>query len=84
MEDTGEIDIEEDLFTDLKEILAMFLVSEEMKRLVIESIDSPDCFNKLPQEILKNLPEQKNILEKGAVSYQTGHDNQGMKSFSDL
>ncbi|HOK01577.1 MAG TPA: hypothetical protein PKX79_01200 [Spirochaetota bacterium] len=79
MEDTGEIDIEEDLFTDLKEILAMFLVSEEMKRLVIESIDSPDVLINSLKEILKNLPEQKNILEKAAVSYQTGHDNQGME-----
>ena len=35
-------------------------------------------FNKLPQEILK-IFQNKNILEKAAVSYQTGHDNQGME-----
>lgn len=79
MEETGEIDIEEDLFTDLKEILAMFLVSEEMKRLVIESIDSPDVLINSLKEILQKLPEQKKILEQAAVAYQTGNDNQGME-----
>ena len=79
MEDDGEIDIDDSLFMNLREILAIFLVSEEMKRLVIESIDSPDVLIVSLKEIQKQLPVQKEILEKAAVSYQTGNDTQGME-----
>jgi hypothetical protein len=79
MKDDGEIDIEDSLFINLKEIFHIFLVSEEMKRLIIESIDSPDVLINSLKEIKENLPGQKEILEKAAVSYQTGNDSQGME-----
>lgn len=79
MKDNGEVDIEDSLFINLKEIFNIFLVSEEMKRLIIESIDSPDVLINSLKEIKDKLPEQKAILEKAAVSYQTGHDSQGME-----
>ncbi|PKL15887.1 MAG: hypothetical protein CVV49_19130 [Spirochaetae bacterium HGW-Spirochaetae-5] len=79
MKDDGEIDIEDSLFINLKEIFHIFLVSEEMKRLIIESIDSPDVLINSLKEIKENLPGQKAILEKAAVSYQTGNDSQGME-----
>lgn len=79
MKDDGEIDIEDSLFINLKEIFHIFLVSEEMKRLIIESIDSPDVLINSLREIKEQLPEQKAILEKAAVSYQTGNDSQGME-----
>ncbi len=79
MKDEGEIDIDDSLFISLREILGIFLVSEEMKRLVIESIDSPDVLINSLKEIQRQLPEQKSILEKAAVSYQTGNDSQGME-----
>jgi len=79
MTDEGEIDIEDSLFINLKEIFNIFLASEEMKRLIIESIDSPDVLINSLKEIKEHLPEQKAILEKAAVSYQTGNDNQGME-----
>jgi hypothetical protein len=79
MKDNGEIDIEDSLFINLKEIFHIFLVSEEMKRLIIESIDSPDVLINSLKEIKGHLPEQKTILEKAAVSYQTGNDNKGME-----
>jgi hypothetical protein len=78
MKDDGEVDIDDSLFINLREILGIFLVSEEMKRLVIESIDSPDVLIVSLKEIQKQLPQQKEILEKAAVSYQTGNDSQGM------
>jgi hypothetical protein len=77
MNDEGEIDIDDSLFINLKEIFAIFLVSEEMKRLVIESIDSPDVLLNSLREIREHLPEQKTFLEKAAVSYQTGNDSEG-------
>lgn len=79
MKDDGVVDIDDSIFMSLREILAIFLVSEEMKRLVIESVDSPDVLINSLKDILKHLPEQKDILEKAAVSYQTGNDNQGME-----
>lgn len=79
MKEDGEIDIEDSLFINLKEIFHIFLVSEEMKRLIIESIDSPDVLINSLKEIKEHLPEQKAILEKAAVSYQTGNDSQGME-----
>lgn len=79
MTDEGVIDIDDSLFVSLKEIFAIFLVSEEMKRLIIESIDSPDVLINSLREIQKSLPEQKAVLEKAAVSYQTGNDSEGME-----
>ncbi len=79
MKDAGEIDIEDSLFIHLREIFHVFLASEEMKRLIIESIDSPDVLINSLKEIKEHLPEQKAILEKAAVSYQTGNDSQGME-----
>ncbi len=78
MKENGEVDIDDSLFLNLREILGMFLVSNEMKRLVVESIDSPDVLINSLKEVQKILPEQKGILEKAAVSYQTGNDTQGM------
>jgi hypothetical protein len=78
MKEDGEVDIDDSLFMNLREILGIFLVSEEMKRLVVESIDSPDVLIVSLKEIQKQLPQQKEILEKAAVSYQTGNDSQGM------
>jgi len=79
MNDDGEIDIEDSLFVSIKEILHIFLASEQMKKLVVESIDSPDVLINSLKEIKEHLPEQKAILEKAAVSYQSGKDNQGME-----
>ena len=84
MKDDGEVDIEDSLFVNLKEIFQIFLASEEMKRLIIESIDSPDVLINSLREIKEHLPEQKDVLEKAAVSYQTGNDTQGMKQLFDF
>lgn len=79
MKDDGEIDIEDSLFINLKEIFHILLASDEMKRLIIESIDSPDILINSLKEIKEHLPEQKEILEKAAISYQSGNDSQGME-----
>ncbi len=79
MNENGEIDIDDSLFINLKEIFNIFLASEEMKRLIIESIDSPDVLINSLKDIKEHLPEQKAILEKAAASYQTGNDNKGME-----
>jgi hypothetical protein len=77
MDDNGEVDIDDSIFMNIREIFNIFLVSEEMKKLIVESIDSPDVLINSLKEIKEHLPEQKNILESAAISYQSGNDNQG-------
>jgi len=79
MGDNGEIDIDDSIFMNIREILNMLLVSDEMKKLIIDSIDSPDVLINSLKEIRSHLPEQKTILENAAISYQSGNDNQGME-----
>jgi len=79
MGDSGEIDIDDSIFINIREILHIFLVSDEMKRLVIDSIDSPDVLINSLKEIRERLPEQKAVLESAAISYQSGNDKQGME-----
>jgi hypothetical protein len=79
MENNGEIDIDDSIFMNIREILNMFLVSEEMKRLIVESIDSPDVLINSLKEIKEHIPEQKNVLERAAIAYQSGNDSQGME-----
>jgi len=78
MGDNGEINIDDSIFMNIKEILNIFLVSDEMKRLIIDSIDSPDVLINSLKEIREHLPELKTILESAAISYQSGNDAQGM------
>lgn len=78
--DEGTIDIDDSIFISIKEIFAIFLVSEEMKRLIIESIDSPDVLINSLRDIKEALPAQKAVLENAAVSYQTGNDSEGMEN----
>ncbi len=67
------------LFHSLKEIFTILLVSDEMKNLVIDSIDSPDVLISNLQAISQLLPEQMKFLEEAAVAYQTGNDREGVE-----
>lgn len=78
MKDQDNIDIEESLFYNLREIFGVFLVSEEMKRLIIDSIDSPDVLLASLKEIKDMLPQQLELLEEIAAAYQTGNDPEGV------
>lgn len=71
--------LDENLFHNLKEIFAIFMVSQEMKRLIVDSIDSPDTLLVSLQEIRKVLPEQVKNLEETAVAYQTGKDEEAVE-----
>ena len=78
MKEEDSIDIEESLFFSLREIFGIFLVSEEMKRLIVDSIDSPDVLINSLREIKAMIPEQADLLEKIAIAYQTGNDREGV------
>lgn len=64
------------LFHNLKEIFAIFMVSQEMKLLITDSIDSPDTLIVSLKDIREMLPEQVKNLEETAVAYQTGKDDE--------
>ncbi|HPS58313.1 MAG TPA: hypothetical protein PK514_09420 [Spirochaetota bacterium] len=78
MKDQDDIDIEENIFYSLREIFGVFLVSEEMKRLIIDSIDSPDVLLQSLKEVKEMLPQQLELLEQIAAAYQTGNDPEGV------
>ena len=71
--------LDETLFHNLKEIFAIFMVSQEMKRLIVESIDSPDTLIVSLKEIRKVLPDQVKNLEETAVAYQSGKDEEAVE-----
>ena len=79
MKDDGEVDIDDLIFMNIREIFNIFLISDEMKKLIVESIDSPDVLINSLKEIKAHLPEQKTILESAAISYQSGNDAKGME-----
>ncbi|NLV66557.1 MAG: hypothetical protein GXY14_02670 [Spirochaetes bacterium] len=78
MKEEDNLDIDESLFYSLREIFGVFLVSEEMKRLIIDSIDSPDVLLQSLKEIKEMLPQQLELLEEIAAAYQTGNDPDGV------
>lgn len=75
-QEKGISQLDDALFHNLKEIYAIFMVSEEMKRLITESIDSPDTLIVSLKDIRTVLPEQVKNLEETAVAYQTGKDDE--------
>ena len=79
MGDSGEIAIDDSIFMHIREILHILLAGDEMKKLVIDSIDSPDVLINSLKEIKEHLPEQKAVLESAAISYQSGNDKKGME-----
>jgi len=79
MGDSGEIVIDDSIFMHIREILHILLAGEEMKKLIRDSVDSPDVLINSLKEIKERLPEQKAILESAAISYQSGNDKQGME-----
>jgi hypothetical protein len=66
-----------DIFSAISSILKMLLISENMKALVIQSIDSPDVLMKTLIGIKDEIPNQLKNLEEIAVSYQTRNDMAG-------
>ncbi len=66
---------EKEIFPAISNIFKMFLMSENMKSLVIQSIDSPDILIKSLYKVKEEIPVQIKNLEEIAVSYQTGKDD---------
>lgn len=68
---------ESGLFESMKDIFRMIMLSENLKSLIIQSIDSPNVLLNSLMEIREELPAQLLNLEDAAIAFQTGKDNQG-------
>jgi hypothetical protein len=68
------------LFASLRDIFRVLLQSEELKRLVIRSIDSPDLLVESVREVRAALGEQVRNLSDAVLAYQTGKDDTGSEN----
>lgn len=64
------------LFTELKNAFRLLLMSENLKMLVIQSLDSPDVLIDALKEIRKSIPGQRENLSSAAAAYQSGKDGE--------
>ncbi len=74
---SGVLKSGEDIFTAYIDIFKIILLSDNMKSLVIQSIDSPDVLIKSIMNIREELPNQIQNLEETAIAFQSGRDEDG-------
>lgn len=85
----GAVELSElrNLIADFRDFLRIVLLSDEMRRAIITSIDSPDTVAGMLEQILDDIPHQKQNLENSAAAYQAGKDSEGssgVESFIDF
>ncbi len=76
-----------DIFADIKHIFRMLLLSDEMRSLIVQSIDSPDVLISSIAQARDELAVQLAGVQAAAVAYQMGKDMEGserLKSFVDF
>ena len=64
------------LFEECRDLLRALFFSNEMKSLIVKSIDSPDILIESLREIRKGLPEQIEKIGNIVSSYQSGMDGE--------
>ena len=77
----------EGVFADIKGIFRMLLLSDAMRSLIVQSIDSPDVLISSLKQMGDELAEQLANVEAAAVAYQTGKDTDAagrLKGFVDF
>jgi hypothetical protein len=76
-----------ELFLEIKHIFKMFLLSDAMRSLIVQSIDSPDVLINSLIRTKDEFPDQLSNLQAAAVAYQMGRDSEGaegLKKFVDF
>jgi hypothetical protein len=76
-----------DVFTDIRHVFRMLLLSDEMRSLIVQSIDSPDVLILSIRQTRDELPGQLAGVQAAAVAYQMGKDAEGserLKAFVDF
>ncbi len=67
----------ERIFVSLKEIFRILLLSDEMKAMILHSIDSPDIIVSTLQSLREHLDGEVQNIEEIAVAFQSGKDSEG-------
>ena len=67
----------DDIFTIFIDIFKILLLSDNMKYLVIQSIDSPDVLIESIMRIRDEIPVEMQNLEEAAIAFQSGRDDEG-------
>ncbi len=71
------LDEKKTLFESMRDIFRLLLGGDHLKRLIIQSIDSPDVLIKSMREIRDSLDEQMKNISGTVMAYQTGRDSEG-------
>jgi len=69
---------------DMEELFKIILMSEQLKDLIVQSIDSPDNLLKGIMELKDEMPEIAEKLEKASIAYQSGNDEGGAELLQDI
>jgi hypothetical protein len=76
-----------DVFLEIKHIFKMLLLSDAMRSLIVQSIDSPDVLITSLAGAKEELSRQLLNVQAAAIAYQTGKDAEGserLKEFVDF
>ncbi|HNU92450.1 MAG TPA: hypothetical protein PKO25_11335 [Spirochaetota bacterium] len=69
------------VFSAIKEVLRMMLMSENLRRLVVQSLESPDVLVHSLEKIREEAPAQSEVLAETVQLYQQGRDSEASKKF---
>jgi len=67
----------ENIFELVKEMLRSLLLSEEMKKLIMHSVDSPDIIVSTLSSLNETVEDELQNLEDIAVAFTSGRDAEG-------
>lgn len=70
-----------EVFAAVKEILRMMLMSENLRRLVVQSLESPDVLIESLKKIKEETAAQSDILAETVRLYQEGRDSDASEKF---
>ncbi len=77
----------ESYFSDMKDMFRVLLLSNEMKQLIVQSIDSPDMILHSLKSLREEFSGQMKNIEETAIAFQSGKDtdgSSGMERFIDF
>jgi hypothetical protein len=81
------IEANRDVFTDIRNIFRMMLLGDEMRSLIVQSVDSPDVLISSIKQTRDELNGQLIGVQSAAVAYQMGKDAEGaerLRAFVDF
>lgn len=71
------LDTKKEFFVTFHGIFKMLLLSDNIKNLIVQSIDSPDKIIDSIKEMKNQLPDQLENLANVAIAFQEGKDQEG-------